>query len=191
MLPVRSNRTFRKGLSGAIQTTSFKLPSAEYAVAGSIRAWDIIPSPTATNFPKTNPLIRPRSRSDESRLRQQNRSRRIDPEVWRQMSEKFVPRGFCPKDPNLSVANNPPQSTVFEDKQVEPGLVRICPKSGVGFPKQNLLDAEELTPITHSKYVPGATFFSSLRSKKFPMLGRYRYRSEQKFNELRISTGDR
>ena len=113
MLRVRSNRTFRKGLSGAIQTTSFKLPSAEYAVAGSTRAWDIIPSPTATNFPKTNPSIRPRSRSNESRLRQQNRSRRIDPEVWRQMNEKFGPGGFFPKDPNPSVVNNPPPKLLF------------------------------------------------------------------------------
>ena len=113
MLRVRSNRTFRKEMSGAIQTTSFKLPSAENAVVGSTRAWDTIPSPTATKCPKTNPLIRPKSRSNESRLRQQNRSRRIDPEVWRQMSEKFGPRGFCPKDPNLSVVDNPPPINCF------------------------------------------------------------------------------
>ena len=115
MLRVWSNRTFRKGLFGAIQTTSFKLPLAEYAVVGSTRAWAIFPSPTATNFPKTNPPIRPRSRSNESRLRQQNRSRRTNPEVWRQMSKKFGPRGFCPKDPNPSVVNNnhPPPNQLF------------------------------------------------------------------------------
>ena len=120
MLRVRFNRTFRKGLSGAILKTSFKLTSAEYAVAGSTRAWDIIPSPTATNFPKTNPSVRPRSRSNESRLRQQNRSRRIDPEVWRQMSEKFGPRGFCPKDPNLSVVNNPPNQLFLKINKPSP-----------------------------------------------------------------------
>ena len=99
--------------SSAIQF--FKLPAAEYAVAGSTRAWDSIPFPAATNVPQTSQRIRSRSRSNDSCLRPRNRSRRIDPEILKQMSDEHGPGGFFTEESHSPVVNSPPIQNFFED----------------------------------------------------------------------------
>ena len=90
-------------------------------------------------------------------MRQRNRSRRIDPETWKQMCDEFGPGGFFPKESHTLVVNSPPIQNLFEDKQAEPGSVKILSKKEPEFPNQARSDEVKSRKLTHSQYIPGAT----------------------------------
>ena len=90
-------------------------------------------------------------------MRQRNRSRRIDPETWKQMCEEFGPGGFFPKESHTPVVNSPPIQNLFEDEQAEPGSVKILSKKEPEFPNQARSDEVKSRKLTHSQYIPGAT----------------------------------
>ena len=90
-------------------------------------------------------------------MRQRNRSRRIDPETWKQMCDEFGPGGFFPKESHTPVVNSPPIQNLFEDKQAEPGSVNILSKKVPEFPNQARSDEVKSRKLTQSQYTPGAT----------------------------------
>ena len=90
-------------------------------------------------------------------MRQRNRSRRIDPETWKQMCDEFGPGGFFPKESHTPVVNSPPIQNLFEDTQAEPGSVKLLSKKEPEFPNQARSDEVKLRKLTHSQYIPGAT----------------------------------
>ena len=90
-------------------------------------------------------------------MRQRNRSRRIDPGTWKQMCDEFGSEGFFPEESHTPVVNSPPKQNFFEDKQAEPGSVKICSKKDPEFPNQARCDEVKSRKLTHSQNTPGAT----------------------------------
>ena len=64
---------------------------------------------------------------------------------------------FSPKESHTPVVNSPPIQILFEDKQAEPGSVKILSKKEPEFPSQARSDEVKSKKLTHSQYIPGAT----------------------------------
>ena len=80
-------------------------------------------------------------------MRPRNRSRRIDTEIWKQMCDVFGPGGFFPNESHSPVVNSPTIQKFFENKQAEPGYVKMFSKKGSEFPNQARPDEIKSTKV--------------------------------------------